>query len=74
MVELLEVLFPFSIDSLVKERSMTDGLRPLILQPMSNFSLKKYFMGQQDKHVNVQVSHGISKPQFGCNQCVIVRD
>ena len=74
VVELLEVLFPFSIDSLVKERSMTDGLKPLILQPMSLFNLKKYFMGQQSKHVNVQVSHGISKPQFGCNQCVIVRD
>ena len=34
VVSLLETLFPFSIDSLAKEESLTMGLKPLILMPM----------------------------------------
>ena len=74
MVSLIELLFPKTIDKLVKEDSEMDGMRPLVVMPLDPFNLRTFFTGTavtsgKDGDVN-----SIPAPQFGCNQVLIVRD
>lgn len=75
VVGLIETLFPFSIDKLEKEESLTTGMKPLIIMPLPEHELRNIFIGRNTSQ-NVKATTGLSahKPQFGCNQVVIVRD
>jgi ATP-dependent exoDNAse (exonuclease V) beta subunit len=46
IVGLIETLFPFSIDKLEKEESLTTGMKPLILMPLPDHELRNIFMGK----------------------------
>ena len=70
VVSLIELLFPKTIDKLVKEESEQDGLKPLVIMPLDPYHLKTFFTGT----AVTQASGEIAAPQFGCNQVLIVRD
>lgn len=73
VVGLIETLFPFSIDKLEKEESLSTGMKPLIIMPLPDHELRSLFLGKNNAS---KATTGLSshKPQFGCNQVVIVRD
>ena len=47
VVNLIEIFFPKSIDKLIKEGSMRVGLKPIVLEPVDNKLLRKFFLGAQ---------------------------
>jgi len=47
VVTLVEIIFPRSIDKMNKEVSTRDGLKPIILQPMPDETLRQFFFGAQ---------------------------
>jgi hypothetical protein len=72
VVSLIELLFPKTIDKLVKEDSDRDGMKPLVIMPLDPYNLRTFFTGTavtQQNNNAMQVA-----PQFGCNQVLIVRD
>jgi len=75
VVNIIETLFPFSIDKLKKEESETDGLRPILLTGLKPHELKRFFLGAM-KDSESQHPQGFTgnRPQFGCSQVLIVRD
>ena len=48
VVGLIETLFPFSIDKLEKEESLSTGMKPLILMPLPEHELRNIFMGKSN--------------------------
>lgn len=68
VVNIIETLFPFSIDKLKKEESETDGLRPILLTGLKPHELKRFFLGAM-KDSESQHPQGFTgnRPQFGCN-------
>jgi hypothetical protein len=50
VVGLIETLFPFSIDKLEKEESLTTGMKPLIIMPLPEHELRNIFMGKNNAH------------------------
>lgn len=45
IVQCIEVLFPQSIDKLLKEGALRSGLVPIILSPVDDRLLTKFFSG-----------------------------
>ena len=74
VVGLIETLFPFSIDKLEKEESLTTGMKPLIIMPLPDHELRNIFLGKNNQQTKATTGLSTHKPQFGCNQVVIVRD
>lgn len=75
MVNIIETLFPFSIDKLKKEESETDGLRPILLTALKPHELKRFFLGtSRITDGSLPTAFAGNKPQFGCSQVLIVRD
>lgn len=75
VVNIIETLFPFSIDKLKKEVSESDGLRPILLTALKPHELKRFFLGASkiEEGTGPQGFSG-NRPQFGCSQVIIVRD
>ena len=44
-MSLLELLFPKTIDKLLKEDSDRDGMRPLVVMPLDPYNLRTFFTG-----------------------------
>jgi hypothetical protein len=47
VVNLIEVFFPKSIDKLIKEGSVREGLKPIVLEPVDSKLFRKFFLGAQ---------------------------
>ena len=45
VVNLIELFFPKSIDKLIKEGADKQGLMPIVVNPVDNKQLTKFFMG-----------------------------
>jgi hypothetical protein len=45
VVSLIELLFPKTIDKLVKEDSDKDGMKPLVIMPLDPYHLRTFFTG-----------------------------
>lgn len=71
VVSLIELLFPRTIDKLVKEESEADGMRPLVIMPLDPYHLRTFFTGTT---ITSGKEGAMAAPQFGCNQVLIVRD
>lgn len=56
---LIETLFPFSIDKLEKEESLTTGMKPLIIMPLPEHELRNIFIGRNTSQ-NVKATTGLS--------------
>jgi len=48
IVSIIETLFPFSIDKLLKEKSNRDGIKPIVINPLSAHQLKSIFLGTKN--------------------------
>jgi len=71
VVSLLELLFPKTIDRLLKETSDADGPKPIFIDLASEEQLKAVLFGRTLHNLTEGAQEN---PQFGCNQVVIVRD
>jgi len=72
VINLLEALFPTSIDILKKERSNIEGIKPiLILESDENF-LFSFLLGMSDDSSKGLLSN--VPLEFGCNQAILVKD
>ena len=71
MINLLEALFPTSIDVLKKERSNIDGFKPIILTDSNLNFLFTLLSGSQDSGDPL---NGNVPLEFGCHQVIIVKD
>ncbi|CDW90518.1 lupus brain antigen [Stylonychia lemnae] len=73
VVSLIELIFPKTIDKLMKESSDMDGPKPIFIDPaqsdeqLESLLFSKSFASQSSESVG-------NGPQFGCNQVIIVRD
>jgi len=71
VINLLEALFPTSIDILKKERSNIDGFKPIILTDSNLNFLFTLLSGSQDSGDPL---NGNIPLEFGCHQVIIVKD
>mmetsp|Transcript_32024 Transcript_32024/g.31727 ORF Transcript_32024/g.31727 Transcript_32024/m.31727 type:complete len:832 (-) Transcript_32024:2782-5277(-) len=67
VISLLETLFPQTIDKMDKERSLTDGPKPILIDSGSTSILLSVLLGEQRMHAQGEVL-------FGCDQVIIVRN
>jgi len=79
VVSLLELLFPKTIDKLLKETSEQDGPKPVVIDSCSEKQLNDFLNSYQIWGGNVESQSAESKDSkhgkhFGSNQVVIVRD
>ena len=76
VVSLVELLFPKTIDKLMKERSDLDGPKPILIEPTSTDYLRQLLGKYQlfEDSSKVDPNGAISGAQFGCDRVVIVRD
>ena len=79
VVTLIENFFPKTIDKLKKEKSETDGPKPILLEDVDLEVLFAMLFGSENfkSHRHSQNQGGaLEKPpiEFGCNQAIIVRD
>lgn len=74
VVALLELLFPKTIDKLLKETSDNDGPKPIVIEHPKPAALQafleNYLIWGGDVHTKTQGGDY----QFGCDRVVIVRD
>lgn len=79
VVSLLELLFPRTIDKLIKETSDNDGPKPILIDHIADKNnleklFEKYLLFGSERFQKPDASQKQQNVQFGCTQVIIVRD